>query len=279
MDKESHFLQLTEGYRAARRNTSIVCAIALAWAASQFELKSLNLSTISSIDLANATIPVLLAMTGIYTFLRCTIEYAMQPTPVRRWSLARVDYKLTVWLVRGTALALGASGLYRSLETVLAVVVLALALFAVSMIFMFAGTLVLTPLFMKMRGKHRELYSPVPSVMDAMGWSALIIVGIICILLFGLGVASLHYQPLRLLWPVVPSHTAVAIAVLTAIAVVLSVALQYVWSDRLFLTEEVTETRLSDGTIAVKFHASTSENPKAQSKNSVAQPLIEWPGQ
>jgi hypothetical protein len=46
--------QLSEGYRSARRMTSLFCAIALAWSAAQFELKALSLGYFGNIDLSRA---------------------------------------------------------------------------------------------------------------------------------------------------------------------------------------------------------------------------------
>lgn len=278
MDKNAHSLQLTEGYRVSRRNTSIVCAIALAWSASQFDIKALSLDTIGSVDLTNATIPLILAITAIYTFLRSIIEYAMQPKLVRQWKLAQIDFKLLVWLVRATALALGVSGLSRSLEAIGAAAILMLVLLVVALVFWFVGTLALTPLFIMMHKKYRRSYSPVPHVMDAMGLSGLLVGVSLCIAFIGLGMASLYYEPLRLHWLTVPSHISVTIAVLTAIAVVLSIAVQEIWYPNLFAYEpDFTTTRLPDGTIGVTFHKPPFADHDTPPQNSTVRPT-EWPG-
>lgn len=237
MNNNSQPLQLTEGYRASRRNNSLACAIALAWAAVQFDLETLSLSSIGSIDLTNATAPLVLAAIVTYTFLRCMIEYAMQPEPVRRWKLAQIDLRLTVFLVRATALSLGASGLYRSLETVLAVAVVALTLFALSIALWFGGIFVLTPLMIAIR-KRQCRHSIASRVIEADAWSRLIVVTFLCVLIIILGAASLYYEPFRLLWPIVLENTAMAIAVFSAIAVVLSIYLGQTWYQKLFALEE-----------------------------------------
>jgi hypothetical protein len=41
----------------------------------------------------------------------------MQPIEVRRWSLARTDLSITIWLVRASIIAVGVGALHRSLET------------------------------------------------------------------------------------------------------------------------------------------------------------------
>lgn len=233
MDKNSQHLQLTEAYRASRRNISLACAITLAWAASQFELKTLSIGSIVTIDLTNATIPLILAAVIAYTFLRCMIEYAMQPILVRQWNLAQADFKLIVFLVRASALALGASGLYRSLDSVFTVAVLALALVILSLVFSFVGIFTITPIMIAIR-KPQGRHSIASRVIEADAWSQLIIVVSLCLMFVGLGIASLYYEPIRLLWPAVPSLIAVPMAVLTACAVVISVYLQPMWYRKLF---------------------------------------------
>ena len=56
----------------------------------------------------------------------------MQSVEVRRWRFAQVDFKLSVFLVRISIVILAASGLYRSVETVLYVVLGALGVLIVS---------------------------------------------------------------------------------------------------------------------------------------------------
>ena len=108
---------LSEGYRRARRNSSIVCGISMAWAASQFELKVLTISNIGNIDISGATIPLVCAFAIIYTFIRSSLEFVMQIKDVRRWLYAQYDYRLILEFSRIALLLLAATGLARSLNT------------------------------------------------------------------------------------------------------------------------------------------------------------------
>jgi hypothetical protein len=80
-----------------------------------------------------------------YAMTRCVLEFAMQPIDVRRWNLAQIDFKITLLLVRAAALILGASGLYRSVDTIFMIVGFIAVLVVASGLFIFLGTLALTP--------------------------------------------------------------------------------------------------------------------------------------
>lgn len=265
-------LQISDGYRRARRNTSVLCAIALAWATAQIDLKILSVGVAGSVDVSSASIPLILACAIVFAITRCTIEFAMQPESVRRWSLAQADFKLTVFLVRAAALILGAGGLYRSVETVLAVALVVLTVLVGSLVLIAAGTLALTPLRIAIRarqGRHSPGQSPVWAVMEAEAWAALVTVVLVSVLFVALGVASLQYEPLLSLWTTPPSRTAVVVFVLTGIAVVISVYVESIWSRVLFLEETpFTTTRLPDGTIGVSFRQPRTSDQPAQSEDS-----------
>ena len=265
-------LQISDGYRRARRTTSVLCAIALAWAAAQVDFKSLNLGPAGSVDLSNASLPLILACAIAFAITRCTIEFAMQPGNVRRWPLAQADFKLTIFLVRAAALILGAGGLYRSVETVLAVVLVVLILLVASVLLIGAGTLALTPRILAIRvrkGRHSPGGSPVWAIIEAEGWAALVTVMLLSVLFVALGVGFLLYEPLRSLWTAPPTATAVTVFVLTAIAVVISVYLQPRWYQELFVDEApFTTKRLPDGTIGVSFRKQPASVPPVQSENS-----------
>lgn len=265
-------LQLSDAYRRARGFTTILCAIALAWGAAQFEFKSLNFGAAGSVDLSSASVPLILACAIAYAMTRCTIEFAMQPESVRRWRLAQADFKLTVFLVRTAALILGAGGLYRSVETVLAVALVVLILLVASVLLIGAGTLVLTPLMLAIRARragHSPGGSPIWAIMEAEGWAALVTVMLQSVLFVALGVGFLLYEPLRSLWTAPPTATAVTVFVLTAIAVVISVYLQPRWYQELFVDEApFTTKRLPDGTIGVSFRKQPATVPPVQSENS-----------
>lgn len=254
-------LQLSEGYRHARRLTSILCALALAWGAAQFELKILSLGPAGSVDLSSASLPIILACAIAYAMTRCVIEFAMQPIDVRRWGLAQVDFKITVFLVRATALILGAGGLYRSVETILVVALFVAALLVASGLFIFLGMLALTPLMSALRKRKGLRASIASAVMEAMTWAMLVSLGLLIVLFLALGAAFLYYEPLRALWTVPPNVAAVVIFVLTGIAVVVSVFFEAGWSEILFAAEPpYTEELLPDGGIR-RIYKRPSECP------------------
>lgn len=97
-------LHISDGYRTARRTTSIFCALALAWVAAQFDFKTVSLGYISGVDLSHASISLILACVIAYASVRLVLEYAMQSVEIRRWQFAQVDFKLSVFLVRAAIL-------------------------------------------------------------------------------------------------------------------------------------------------------------------------------
>lgn len=116
MSKEVN--EISSAYRNSRRNTSILCGIGIAWAAAQFEIQTMSLGTLGGVNIERASIPILIAILCIYTMTRCTIEFMMQPKPVRRWSLAQLDYRITLYLVRFTLVVLTAGAIARTSEMV-----------------------------------------------------------------------------------------------------------------------------------------------------------------
>lgn len=246
-------LQITDAYRSAKRDTSVLCAIGLAWSAAQFELKSLNLGPAGSVDLSTASIPLILACGIAYTMARYTIEYAMQPDEVRRWRLAQADFKLSVFLVRATLVMLAAGGLNRSVETLAYVALAALILLGGSALLLFLGTLAVMPLLIFIRARQGR-HSVASRAIEATAWAELIVVVVLVALLVALGVASLRYEPLRALWTVSPSPVAVGVFVAAIVGVVISLYLQRAWYAKLFASPPpFSTTKLPDGRSAITF--------------------------
>jgi len=259
-------VQISDAYRRARRNTSVLCGISLAWSAAQFDVKSLSLGPAGSFDLSGASVPLILACGIIYTLTRYTIEFAMQPDDVRRWHLAQVDFKITVFLVRATVLMLAAGGIYRSVETIVYIAIAVLLMLGASALLIVAGVFAIAPILLWIKPPRG---SPVWKIMEAESWAVLIVGVLLVTSLVGLGIASLWYEPLRSLWTVPPSPTAVAILVVAAIVVVISVFAQSILYGKLFAYEApFTETKLSDGTIAVSFRKGV-ENIKQKAKGDI----------
>jgi len=254
-------LEITDGYRGARRLTSLLCAVGLGWSTAQFEVKSLSLGPAGTIDLSNASFSLTLACGIIYMMVRCTIEFAMQPIEVRRWHLAQSDFRLSVFLVQATLLMLAAGGLNRSVDTILYVAIGTLVLMVAAILLLFLGMRVLMPLRMHIRERQGRV-SVAYSVIEAEGWAWLIAMGIIIALLVALGVASLQYEPLRSVWITPPSPIAVAIFIATAIAIIISVAYQWLWERKLFAhPAPYTTKKLPDGRIGVTLHRGSKMPP------------------
>lgn len=227
MDHGAERLELSAGYRASRRNTSVLCAIGLAWAAAQFDLRSFSLAG-ANVELTGASIPLVLVCAIMYTTIRSCLEYAMQPLEVRRWGYARLDLNLDIWLVRATAILLAASVLGRSLQTVayvaLAVVGIAMASAVAAVIFAF---LLFLPISFFRR--RQGLKSAVSLVQETLAWAEIATYILLLILIIALAVAAIYYPPIRSLWPSPPAPFAIVFAALTTIAVLASFVFHYYW--------------------------------------------------
>jgi hypothetical protein len=253
-ESKSSTLQISEGYRAARRTTSILCALALAWSAAQFDLKTISLGFAGSVDLSRASVPLILLCAIAYSSARCGLEFAMQSVEVRRWRLAQSDLELSVFLVRGTLLVLAASGLDRSVDAVFYVLLAALGVLVGSALAIFLGMLALTRLLIYMESRHRPP-SIASRVIESLAWAELIVVATLVALLIALGYASLHYEPMRSLWTVPPSPLALWFFVFACVAIVLSMYFQSVWYGKLFARPPAfTERRTPDGKIIRTYH-------------------------
>lgn len=229
----SHTLQLSEGYRSVRRTISILCAIALGWSTAQFDLKAISLGFAGSADLSRASIPVILVCAIAYSMARCVLEFAMQSVEVRRWRYAQADIKLSVFLVQATILILAASGLDRSVDIVLYVALAVLAVLVGATLARFTVMMGLMPLLIYVRSRQGRR-SIASRTYESLAWTELIVVLALVVLLVVLGVASLHYEPLRSLWTIPPSALALALFVFACVAIVVSTYLQRAWYEKLF---------------------------------------------
>lgn len=251
--------QISEGYRAARRTTSILCAIALAWVAAQFDFKTVSLGYLGGVDLSQASISLVLFCAIAYTSVRLVFEYAMQSVEIRRWKFAQADFELSVFLIRAAILMLAASGLDRSIETVLYIALAVLAVLVGSEIFIGVVGFALMPLLIYIRLRQGRT-SIASRAIESFAWAELIVYIALVAMLIGIGVASLQYEPLRSLWSVPPSPTALGIFILASVAMVVSRKTMHVWCRRLFATPPVCiEHRLPDGVIQVTFPLKTQD--------------------
>ena len=252
-------MEITEGYRRARRPTATLCAIGIGWSTAQFELDSLSLGPLGTINLSNASVPIVLALGVLYFMVRCTLEFAMQPLEVRRWSLARADYIITLRLVQSTLLLLATGSLYRSIEVFAYAVLGAIALLAASLILFLVLLFGMTPVMMFIRQRQGRC-SVAARILEAEGWSLLMVVIAQITLFAALAVASVKYPPIVTFWPIPPSVAAVTIFGVLASVVVLSRYAELFWRSKLFAHEPpYTEERLPDGTIGIPFGKKTGK--------------------
>lgn len=256
--------EISKGYRSARRNTSILCALALSWSAAQIDFQTLVASPIGTIDISRAVIPLLFFFGVVYATGQLILEYAMQCVEVRRWRYAQYDLKLTVLLVRVTILVLAASGLHRSIEVVMWTIIAVTGVAVSSLAAIALGAIALTPLMIHIRMRQGR-YSVAPRVFEAAGWSIVIICFTIIIFLAWFGYASVHYEPLRALWPVPPTPFSLWIFIAACIGILGSILYQGRWYRKLFADpQRFIEKALPNGKIGVTF------------LNNVPKPVCDW---
>lgn len=247
--------QLSVGYRTARRMNSFFCAIALAWSTAQFDFKTLSTGWVGNIDLSRASIPLILASIIAYSTIRYVLEFKMQSVEVRRWGYAQTDFKISIYLVRFTILILAASGLSRSVNTIIYVMLMAVAVFVLFFIFLFVGTMVLSFFFITLRNLRRYHSAAAAGAGEALAWAQLVSICVLAVGFIVLGIASLRYEPLLSFWTTPPSPVAVGIFVFACIGVMFSLLIQGRWYKDLFvIPPNFTEEILPNGRKSTTFH-------------------------
>lgn len=226
-------LSLSDGYRSARRTTSVLCGIALAWSTAQFDVRVLNLGFGASIDLSNASIPFALLAGIAYMAVRQTIEFAMQSVEVRRWTYARLDYRLSAFLVRATLLLLASGALYRSVETIAYAALGAIILLLAAGTLLFVGTMVVMPILLYVRSRQGRT-SVASRAIEAMAWAQVVTLVIVIMLVIVAGIASVVYEPLRSMWSVPPSAASASLLVGVTILLIISFGAQGAWYAKVF---------------------------------------------
>jgi len=214
---------LSDSCRAARRNLVVVCGLCVAWSTAQFTLANPHIDVAGiSVDLKDASIPLLLGILLVYLTVRWGFEFAMMPRHVRRWPLAQLDFRVVLVVARFSLLAITASALDRSLWTVVRVVAALGLLAVVSAVLSFVLIFVTMPIRVRARARANRL-SAANAAFEAVFWAGLFAVCLTVAGIIGLGIASYHYEPLRrAIWPVPPDPVALSIFVFTLIAIFLS---------------------------------------------------------
>ena len=203
-------------------------------------------------------------------------EYAMQPKNVRRWRLARFDFKLSFNLVRGTLLMLAASGLNRSISTAAYIAIAVVLFLLLSMLLEGIGTIALTPFLIIIR-KRQGRFSVAARVAEAEGWSRLLILIALGIALIWVGFKSLYYAPFyTLFWTTPPSPLVIWVVIIMAILVSISFTLEEKYLSELFAFVEKDN---KSGTITIydengvaeihykKIEGSKDRSPKRPDEN------------
>jgi hypothetical protein len=246
---------LSDPVRAARRGVVAVAGLCLAWSSAQFAIANptIDLGGVS-LDLKDASIPIVLAVALIYLTVRWVIEFAMMPRHVRRWPLAQLDFRLVLFVARFSILAVTAGALDRSLWTIVRIVA-SLALVAVlstilSIILMF----VTMPIRMWARARAGR-DSAANAAFEALFWAGLFAVCITVMAVIGLGIASYCYVPLRdAIWPLPPNPIALGVFVFTFVVIFLSHWLLRPVTNKLFAERPGYYTeRGPDGSLRIHF--------------------------
>jgi hypothetical protein len=215
---------LSDAVRGARRNMLIVSGLCLGWSSAQFSLadSQINIAGIS-LNLKDASIPVVLAVVLTYFLIRWGVEFAMLPRHVRRWPLAQFDFRIALLIVRFALLALAAGALNRSLWTIALVAGSIVLLTVVSSILSFLLMFITIPIRMWARSRAGRV-SAANAAFESVAWAILFAVCLTTFGIIGLAVASYQYAPLRdYLWGhVLPNPVSFLVFILTLIGVFLS---------------------------------------------------------
>ena len=244
---------LSEPYRNARRSLVAVCGVCLAWSTAQFNLGEFKFDAAGvTVNLRDASVPLLLGAGLVYLTGRWTMEFAMMPRHVRRWPLAQLDFRGVALLARLALLALTAGALDRSLRSVAGVV----ALLAVLALVLAVLTTILMFVTMPVRIWAREragAQSAASASGEAVTWAVIFGLFLTIIGTIALGVAVYRYEPLRaIIWPVPPNPIALAVFLFTLIATFVSPWLLRPITLRLFAERPPYRTeRTPDGRLIV----------------------------
>jgi hypothetical protein len=263
---ENPKLELSDAYRKSRGTVSILSGIAVAWAAAQFNFTTVKLPMLGDATLSGYGIPLILASCIVYAVTRSTIEFMMQSVDVRRWKLAQFDYKITHVVSTTSILFLSASGVTRSLHTILAIVGIGLFLAAGFFIGCFVLTIALIPIILFFRKKKRPNPSVASAVFSALSYGS-IISGLGIIALIAIGGSNVLFRGYEYFGLTeTPNSISVLVFLFTAIVFVLGCFKHHVLLQKVFAFEPpftVETKKREDGTTLVTFR----QNPNSSDKS------------
>ena len=264
--------QLSTGYRAARRMNSFFCAIALAWSAAQFDLKVLSLQYLGNIDLSRASIPLILTCAVAYSTIRLVLEFRMQSVEIRRWVYAQTDFNISIYLVRLTILMVAVSGISRSVDNVIYIMLATVGIFLIFFFFWLILMVILPFFFISWRNRPGHYHSATAGAEESLAWGQLVAVCIISLIFVALGIAALRYEPLLSLWATPPRPIAMGFFVLACIVIMFSIYIQPLWYKDLFvIPEDYVEEILPDGTKLIDYN----KEPYSPIRDWYSQPVSE----
>jgi len=163
---------LPDSVRVARRSLVAVCGVCLAWSTAQFAIANPRIDVAGiAVDLKDTSIPLLLGILLVYLTVRWGFEFAMMPRHVRRWPLARLDFRMVLVVARFSLLAITAGALDRSLWTVVRIVVALGLLAVVSAVLSVVLMFVTMPVRMRARSRANR-NSAANAVFEAFLWLA-----------------------------------------------------------------------------------------------------------
>jgi hypothetical protein len=226
-------MEISEGYRHSRKLVTMLCALTAAWSAAQFDLGVVNFGSIGSVDITHASIPLLLSIALLYALIRSVIEYAMQSQDIREWSLARSDFMLSVWLLRGSILLLAASQVERSPNALVFVIVGIIVFLTLAYMLQRFGTLALMPIMIHIREKEgrRNLASrAIESFYFAKFYSFLIFVSSIIFT----GLLFYFNSSIRSFFSINLTGISILLITISSLVVVVSFYTEERWSELLF---------------------------------------------
>ena len=240
-------LELSTGYRSARKLTALFCAIGIGWSAAQFDIQTAKLSLGLNVSFSNASISLILVCCILYMVSRCYIEYCMQTVEVRRWELANLDFSLTSFFAQAAILALAASGIVRSLETIVFLILATLVVIFVSMALVFIGMMPLVPLMMWLRARKDRLGAGSMATLEALAWAMILVIVLFVVLVIALAAASLFYEPVRSLWPEPPAVYPMIGLVVGVLGVAFSFIFMHLLTDKMYLRIKSKRTKFPGG--------------------------------
>jgi hypothetical protein len=242
-------LELSQGYRSARRLSTVLCAITIAWSSAQVELRTLKLEFAGELDLNAAFIPLLLLASLLYVCARGAVEFAMQAIEVRRWGYAQIDLKISVGLMQFALLALASTGFERSPRAIGLILSFAGLSFLAALASIFCLMVIFVVISVhrsKRQGRRRGIAAVVGESIFLATYVSVLALAVTPIVL---AIGFHAYSPLRSLLVAPPTIAGSIVFCAATLMVLFSFACARWWSKKLFAIPPLyVHEVMSDGT-------------------------------